>query len=169
MGGLALSIISSSPLHLSTSSKLNFFHPNSLVFCKTTKHSFSPHSTQNATMRSIMVLSAFAGILSSAAGQYIAIAATHFGSSIRLQPITASGHRLTIGTATASYCPSEIEQEVGCPDGTSTNFEFGGGGLFMGAVVPGDQPNPQTNFHVGSTLNDLPQANKSTSTPNAAP
>ena len=88
-------------------------------------------------MKTTITLAAFAGIISSVAGQYFGVVAAHSASPIHLLPIEASGERLWIGKSTASYCPLPDQGE--CPNGTSTNFDGGEETLGMGAEVPGGQ------------------------------
>ena len=93
--------------------------------------------SQHTTMKTIITLAAFVGLIASVTGQYFRVFAEHSASAIHLLPWSASGQRIWLGKDTASYCPSVVVKN--CPKGDYTNFVGGNGGLGMGTEVPGGQ------------------------------
>jgi len=91
------------------------------------------------TMKTITTLTTFTSLLATTQAQYFRALATRAGSPINLLPINAAGLRLWIGGETASYCPTVVQAQGGCPNTTGTNFANGNQYLDMGAVVPGGQ------------------------------
>lgn len=78
-------------------------------------------------MKTATVLIAIGGLVASIEAQYFACVAARSGAPFHLSSLTAAGERIYLGGTSANYCPSEIQEQGGCPDTTSTNFAGGNG------------------------------------------
>ena len=114
-----------SPHLISIHSKHNQqFHPT---------HPHPPTPISSITMKTAIILSAVAGLVSSVSAQdYFGMLALHSASPIHYGEIHAQGQSLWIGKKTQKYCPDSVQTQGGCPKGKGTNFAGDNGGLSMG-------------------------------------